>query len=421
MRLRRLTAIILLLLILLFTINSVVFGLSISAKSAVLMDPVSGKLLYAQNENQRLPPASVTKVMTMLLILEAINRHRINWDEKIIVSRTAEAMGGSQVYLKEGEEFTLRELFETIAVVSANDASAAVAEYLYGSIEDFVDVMNRKARAMGLKNTHFANETGLPDPEHYSSAYDLAVISRELLKYPEVLKFTSIWTDTFRNGKFNLRNTNELLKVYRGADGLKTGHTNEAKFCLAATAKKGNFRLLTVILGADSDAKRVAETKKLLDYGYRNFQWQVIKKANANVGKIYIKNAQPQNIPVIVKSDFGAVVERGTNQLIETRLIPLRKLKLPLKPGQNVGMVKAIIKGHTVGVTPVYSLVKACRASFIVRWWRDLRDFLTGLFQKNESNKKGIAYENQENNLLINERRSGKTLIDHRSFDKPIG
>lgn len=392
MQLRRLTTVILLLLIMLFTLDSVVFGFSVNARAAVLMDPASGKLLYIQNENKRLPPASVTKVMTMLLILEAVNQKKVTWDEKIVVSATAARMGGSQVYLKEGEEFTLRELFETIAIVSANDASAAVAEYLYVSIEDFVDAMNRKVRVLGLKNTHFANETGLPDPNHYSSAYDLAVISRELLKYPEVLKFTSIWLDTFRGGTFTLRNTNELLKVYRGADGLKTGHTAEAKFCLAATAKKGDFRLLSVILGADTDAKRVAETKKLLDYGYRNFQWKVIQKSGATAGKIYIMNAQPQNIPVNVKNDFGAVVERGMDQLVETRLIPERNLKLPVKPGQRVGTVKAIVKGQTVGETPVYSLVKAKRANFIVRWWRQFRDYLAGFFQRNGPDKKRVAY-----------------------------
>jgi D-alanyl-D-alanine carboxypeptidase (penicillin-binding protein 5/6) len=388
----KLTTAVLLFTVMLFSQCSVAFGLTVNARAAVLMDPVSGKVLYAQNENQRLPPASVTKVMTMLLILEAVHHHKLTWNEKITVSRTAESMGGSQVYLKEGEEFTLRQLFETIAVVSANDASAAVAEYLYGSIEDFVDMMNRRTKTLGLKNTHFANETGLPDPQHYSSAYDLAVISRELLKYPEVLDFTSIWLDTFRDGKFTLRNTNELLKVYRGVDGLKTGHTAEAKFCLSATAKKGKFRLLSVILGADTDAKRVSETKKLLDYGYRNYQWQIIKKADTDVGKIYVKNAQPQNIPVKIRSDFGAVVERGMNQLIETQLIPVRNLKLPLKPGQSVGVVKALVKGKTVGITTVYSLVKVKRAGFLVRWWRQLRDFVTGLFHRNNTNPKEIAY-----------------------------
>jgi D-alanyl-D-alanine carboxypeptidase (penicillin-binding protein 5/6) len=354
---------------------------SINAGAAILMDPASGRVLYAQNENLKLPPASVTKVMTMLLIIEAIHKHKLSWNEKIPVTKTAEAMGGSQVFLKEGEEFTLRELFKAIAIVSANDASAAVAEYLYGSVADFVDVMNQRARQLGLKNTHFANETGLPDPGHYSSAYDLAVISRELLKYPEILKFTSIWLDSFRGGKFILRNTNELIKVYRGADGLKTGHTDEAKFCLSATALKGNFRLLSVILGANSDAQRVAETKRLLDYGYRNYQWKLIKKANSGVGKIYIKNAQPQQIPVKVNRDFGVVVERGADQLIDLKLSVSKNFKLPFKPGQNVGVVRAEINGKTVATAQVYSTMKAHKANFVVLWWRSLRDLVAGIFQ----------------------------------------
>ena len=192
---------------------------SIDARAAVLMDPLSGKVLFEQNKDRRWPPASVTKVMTMLLIMEAIDSGRVKWSDPIRTSAIAAGMGGSQVYLKEGEEFSLAEMFKAIAVVSANDASTAVAEHLYGSDRDFIDAMNQKAKALGLKNTHFVNETGLPDPNHYSSAYDLALISRELLKYPEVLKYTSIWMDTFRNGEFQLRNTNELIRVYRGADG----------------------------------------------------------------------------------------------------------------------------------------------------------------------------------------------------------
>ncbi len=368
-------------------INPAVSAFSIKARAAILMDPVSGRVLYAQNENQRLPPASVTKVMTMLLIMDAIQKNKADWNDKIIVSATAASMGGSQVYLKEGEEFTLRELFKTIAIVSANDASAAVAEYLYGSIEDFVAAMNRKVKELDLKNTHFANETGLPNPAHYSSAYDLAVISRELLKHPEVLKFTSIWLDTFRGGEFTLRNTNELIKVYRGADGLKTGHTDEAKFCLSATAIKANFRLISVILGADTDARRIAESKRLLDYGYRNYQWKLIKKANTKVGRIYIKDAQPQQIPVKVNRNFGTVVERGADQLIALKFVPAKSLKLPIKPGQSVGLVRAVINGKAVATAKAYSTVKAHKAFFLVRWWRSLRDLVAGIFQ----NRRGLA------------------------------
>jgi D-alanyl-D-alanine carboxypeptidase (penicillin-binding protein 5/6) len=365
----------------LLIINSITYGFSINARAVVLMDPISGKVLYDQNGHQKLPPASVTKVMTMLLIVEAVHQGRAKWNEMIRTSSKAYGMGGSQVFLKEGEEFPLHEMFKAIAVVSANDASAAVAEHLYGSIPDFVEVMNERAQRLGLKNTHFANETGLPDPNHYSSAYDLAVISRELLKYPEVLKYTSIWLDTFRGGKFVLRNTNELIKVYRGADGLKTGHTAEAKFCLSATAKKGNFRLLSVLLGADSDSERVEQSKRILDYGFRNYQWKLIQKSG-EVGKVYIREASPNRVPVELKSDFGAAVPRGADQLIVTKLVLKKGLKLPINPGQAIASLKATVNGKVVANTNVYSMIKVKPANIIVHWWRTFLEFISGLFNR---------------------------------------
>jgi D-alanyl-D-alanine carboxypeptidase (penicillin-binding protein 5/6) len=376
--------------IFLLSISQNGLAFSIDARAAVLMDPLSGKILFEQNKDKRWPPASVTKVMTMLLIMEAVESGRVKWSDPIRTSAVAAGMGGSQVYLKEGEEFPLSEMFKTIAVVSANDASTAVAEYLYGSDRDFIEAMNRRAQELGLKNTHFANETGLPDPNHYSSAYDLALICRELLKHPEVLKYTSIWMDTFRNGEFQLRNTNELIRVYRGADGLKTGHTEEAKYCLAATAVKGNFRLLSVILGAESDGKRVAETKRLLDYGYRNYQWKLVNKAGQELGKVYLKQARPEMVPVKLNEDFGVLVERGRDKLVETQLAPLNKLKFPIKAGGKVGLLKAVYQGETLAEAPVFTTVEVKRANFIVRGWRWLRDLVRGFF--NRKNGQSIIY-----------------------------
>jgi D-alanyl-D-alanine carboxypeptidase (penicillin-binding protein 5/6) len=358
------------------------FAFSIDARAAVLMDPLSGKVLFEQNKDERWPPASITKVMTMLLIMEAIDSARVKWSDPIRASAVAAGMGGSQVYLKEGEEFTLAEMFKAIAVVSANDASTAVAEHLYGSTRDFIDAMNRKAKALGLKNTNFVNETGLPHPDHYSSAYDLALISRELLKYPEALKYTSIWMDTFRNGEFQLRNTNELIRVYRGADGLKTGHTQEAKYCLAATAKKGDLRLLSVVLGAVSDAKRVAETKRLLDYGFRNYHWEVLKKAGQELGKLYLKPARPEMVPVELEDDFGVLVERGREKLIEMELVPRANLKYPIGAGDRVGILKAVYQGKVLAETPVYTTVEVKKANLLVRGWRWLRDLMRGLLKR---------------------------------------
>lgn len=369
-------------LILSFLTSKTGLAFSIDARAAVLMDPASGKVLYEKDKDKRWPPASVTKVMTMLLIMEAVDSGRVKWSDPIRTTAVAAGMGGSQVYLKEGEEFSLREMFKVIAVVSANDASTAVAEHLYGTDQDFIEAMNERAKTLGLKNTHFANETGLPDPNHYSSAYDLAVISRELIKHPEVLKYTSIWMDTFRNGEFQLRNTNELIRVYRGADGLKTGHTDEAKFCLSATAKKGNFRLLSVILGAASDAKRVSETRRLLDYGYRNYQWELIKKAGKEIGKVYLKPARPEMVPVKLKEDFGVIVERGRDKLVETELVPLPNLKFPIKAGGKVGLLKAIYRGKVLAEAPVFTMVEVKRANFIARGWRWFRDLIRGLLRR---------------------------------------
>lgn len=367
--------------VLLLSISQRGLAFSIDARAAILMDPLSGKILFEQNKDRRWPPASVTKVMTMLLIMEAIESGWVKWSDPIRTSAVAAGMGGSQVYLKEGEEFSLSEMFKTIAVVSANDASAAVAEHLYGSVQDFIGAMNQRAQKMDLKNTHFSNETGLPDLNHYSSAYDLALICRELLKYPEVLKHTSIWSDTFRSGTFQLRNTNELIRVYRGADGLKTGHTEEAGYCLAATAVKGDFRLLSVILGADSDAKRVAETKRLLDYGYRNYQWKVVGKGGKELGKVYLKQARPEMAPVKLKEDFGVSVKRGRDKLVETKLVPSTKLKFPIKPGGKVGSLRAIYQGEILAETSVYTTVEVKRANLIVRGWRWLRDWIRGIFK----------------------------------------
>jgi D-alanyl-D-alanine carboxypeptidase (penicillin-binding protein 5/6) len=245
---------------------------------------------------------------------------------------------------------------------------------------DFIDAMNAKAQKLGLKNTHFDNETGLPDPKHYSSAYDLAVISRELLKHHEILKFTSIWMDNLRGGRFILRNTNELIKVYPGADGLKTGHTDEAKFCLSATARRNKFRLLSVILGAASNRERIFQTRRLLDYGFRSFQWRLVQSTKKDAGTISLKDTLPRKIPVRVGTDFGVLVERETKTILKTNLVSLKEITLPLKPGAMVGNLVLTVNGKKAGQTPVYTTVAVKRANFIVRGWRALWELLGNLF-----------------------------------------
>lgn len=354
----------------------------IKARAAVLMDPQSGRVLFDQNAHQQLPPASVTKLMTMLLIMEAVDQGKIKWTDQIPTSAIAAGMGGSQVFLKEHEELPLKEMLKAIAVVSANDASTAVAEYLYGTDEDFILAMNRRARQLGLKNTHFANETGLPDPNHYSSAYDLAVISRELLKHPAILKFTSIWMDSLRGGKFILKNTNNLIRYYPGADGLKTGHTDQALFCLSATAVRDKFRLLAVVLGASSNAERMAQTRRLLDYGFRNYEKRLILPSGAVAGKMRLAKASPAEVEVKTHSRLETLTERGNSTPFKTRLEVSPNLKLPLAEGANVGNVKAYQGKELVGQTPVYTVKKVKKANFIVLGWRALLTFFQNLFHK---------------------------------------
>jgi D-alanyl-D-alanine carboxypeptidase (penicillin-binding protein 5/6) len=353
----------------------------IKAKAAILLEPQSGRVLFAQNEHRRLPPASVTKVMTMLLVMEAVEQGRIKWTDKIPTSATAAQMGGSQVYLREHEELALTEMFKAIAVVSANDASTAVAEYLYGTDEDFVIAMNRRARRLGLKDTYFVNETGLPEPGHYSTAYDLAQISRELLRHPEVLKFTSIWMDSLRNGKFMLKNTNNLIKYYKGADGLKTGHTDEAKFCLAATAQRGNLRLLSVVLGADSNGERTVQTRRLLDYGFRNYEWRTIKQAKVIVGRMPLKNANLKSVNVQTREKLGVLQERDKYKPVRTR-VKFSRVNLPLRVDQAVGVFQVTQGGKLIGQTPVYPTEPVKKANWLVLGWRVLWNWLKSLLGK---------------------------------------
>jgi D-alanyl-D-alanine carboxypeptidase (penicillin-binding protein 5/6) len=348
----------------------------VKAKAAILLEPQNGQILFAQNEHRRLPPASVTKVMTMLLVMEAVDRGKLKWTDMIPASTRASQMGGSQVYLREHEELTLEEMFKAIAVVSANDASTAVAEYLYGTVQDFIIMMNRRARRLGLKNTHFANETGLTDPNHYSSAHDLAMISRELLKHPDVLKFTSIWMDSLRDGKFVLKNTNNLIKYYSGADGLKTGHTDAAKYCLAATARRNKLRLLSVILGAKSDSERVAQTRRLLDYGFRNYEWSLIKPAKAAVGIMKLKNANLKTVGLQTHDKLEALRERDNQKPVRTRVRLFRNVKLPIGVDQPVGVLKAYQDDKLLASAPVYPVQPVKKAHWLVLGWRALWELI---------------------------------------------
>ncbi len=356
-------------------------GFDVAARAAMLLDPESGVVLYAKNEKMRLPPASVTKVMTMLLIMEAVDSGRVKLSDPIEVSAFASGIGGSQVYLKEGERFPLEKMLIAIAVESANDASTAVAEHLYSTEDDFVRIMNIRARQLGMNDTHFANAHGLPDPNHYMSASDIAVVSRELIeRHPRILKYASIWTYTFRPGVTELRNTNELIHFYRGADGLKTGHTEDAGWCLVGTAKRGSMRLLAVVLGAESNTGRLRETRRLLDYGFRNFERRIMARRGQELGRVAVKDAWPARVRVKAPQDVVTLVPRGKARVVSYRLSPLPGVRAPVKKGQPLANLEILQAGQVVGSRPIAAAEPVGRANFLVRGWRGFWAWVRGLF-----------------------------------------
>ena len=314
--------------------------LNVAAKSAVLMDVSTGTILYEQNPHEALAPASVTKVMTMLLIMEAIDSGKIGWDDSVTASEAAAAKGGSQIYLKVGETMSVSDMVKSIAVSSANDCACAMAEHLAGSESAFVDLMNTKAQELGMTDTHFVNCTGLDDsPEaanHRTSAHDIAIMSRELLKnHPDIKKYTTIWMDTVRNGAFGLSNTNKMVRFYDGCTGLKTGFTNGAGYCLSASAQRDGLELIAVVMGSATSAERFAAAKSMLDYGFANFALytpEIPETAAVAVtlGKSSGISAVPAESPelLVEKSQVSSIIA-------EVELEP--SVTAPVSAGQRLG------------------------------------------------------------------------------------
>ncbi|MGQ9778431.1 MAG: D-alanyl-D-alanine carboxypeptidase family protein [Bacillota bacterium] len=357
-------------------------GFDVSAKAALLLEPESNTLLYEKEIHRRLPPASLTKIMSMLLIMEALAEGRVRLDEPVTASAHAAGIGGSQVYLKEGEVFPLEKLLIAIAVESANDATTAVAEHLYSTEEDFVRMMNLRARQLGMKDSHFTNPHGLPDPEHYTSAADMAIAARELItKHPRILRYTSIWRYEFRPEKTVLRNTNELIRDYRGADGLKTGHTQEAGWCLVGTARREGMRLISVVMGAADNATRLRESKRLLDYGFRNFELLTVVEKGRELGRIKVPEAWPSRVKVIAPKKTVAVVPRGKGRLVETKLVPHPGLRAPVVKGEPLADLVVYYRGKIISRQTIPATRTIGRANIIIRGWRAFVRWVLGLFR----------------------------------------
>lgn len=364
---------------------AVSFAFDVEAPAALLMDFDSGQILFAKNEHAQRPPASIAKVMTLLLIMEAVQAGKADWTDLVTVSAEASRIGGSQVFLKQGERFSLEQMAKAITVASGNDAAVAVAEHLAGSQASFVDAMNQRAKELGMKNTQFINADGLPSEsgqqENLTTAPDIAIMARELLKHPKILEWTSIRKERFReNPPLDLINTNRLIQVYPGADGLKTGHTSEAGYSLVGTAKRDDLRLISVVLGTNSDGDRLHQTTRLLDYGFNNFRKAIAAAENETVGKVRIRDGSPEEVDVVTPKAFRVLAPRGEQDKVERRFVPQKNLVAPVKKGENVGQLVAVLGGRELGSTEVTVARDVKRANPIVRFFRWIRDLIGGLF-----------------------------------------
>ena len=318
---------------------------AMGAKSAILIDSASGKVLFEKNADEKLAPASMTKLGSMLMIMEAIDNGNLKLDDKVTISEEAANMGGSQVFLQAGEEYTVNDLLKCIAVSSANDAVVAMAEKISGSVDAFVNLMNEKAKELGLVNTNFANPHGLDNEEHYSTAYDMAVMARELLRHEDVLKYTSIYEDYLTKpdgSQIWLVNTNRLVRFYDGVDGLKTGYTTEAGYCLTATAKKNDLRLISVVMKSPSAEERSSDTSTLLSYGFNSFKSNVIYSKEDALGKVTVEKGKIKEVDVYLKEDATEILSVTERPSDYTFNLKVDKIEAPVKSGTIVGTAEII-------------------------------------------------------------------------------
>ncbi|MCG8513744.1 MAG: D-alanyl-D-alanine carboxypeptidase [Halanaerobiales bacterium] len=362
--------------------QSEAFELDIEA--AILVDAESGQVLYEKNADQALPPASITKIMTLLLAMEQVEKNTISLDDEVMISQLAESMGGSQIYLAANTRVKLSALLEAITIASANDASVAVSEAIAGSYNNFIDLMNKKAEELGMVNTNFVNSSGLPSKNHYSSARDIAVMSRELVKYPKILEWASIWVDYLQlpGRKAMLVNTNKLIRDYPGMDGIKTGHTDEAGFCLAATAQRDNMRLISVIMRASSEKEREELTSRLLDYGFNAFISEVVVKKGEQVQNIEIPDGEKTITVAEVANDLKVIYQRGTADSLKKKIVISEQLQAPIKKGDVLGRQSIMQDDRLLASVDLIATEDVERAGFFTRLWRSFVNSVSNLLQR---------------------------------------
>ena len=340
----------------------------VSAPSAILMEEATGEVLYEKNAHERLAPASVTKIMTLLLVMEALDSGRIGWDDTVTASAAAAAKGGSQIYLEENEQLPLEEMLKAVVVSSANDCATALAEHIAGSESAFVQMMNERAAELGMTDTHFVNCTGLDDEpdaaEHLTTAYDIALMSRELLKHEEIKKYTTIWMDTVRNGEFGLSNTNKLVRFYDGTTGLKTGYTSAAGHCLSASAKRGGMELIAVVLHCDSSPHRFESAKALLNYGFANYAL-ITPQPDEAIGAVPVRLGTQERVTPVLQTDAPVLVDKALAAGVQSTVQLAERVTAPVEQGQTLGMLTVASNGQTLAEIPLV----APEAIPALTWW----------------------------------------------------
>ena len=368
---------ILLAILLTFNVKASEVNLASHAKSAILIEASTGQVLFEKNSHEKLPPASMTKMMSMLLILENISKGTIKWDDMIRVSSQASSMGGSQILLETGEEMSVEDLFKGVAIASGNDAVVALAEAIAGTEEEFVNLMNKKASQLGLKDTYFKKPHGLSDANHYSSAYDMSVIALELSKYNEVFNYTSLYEDYLRkdtNRKLWLVNTNKLVRFYKGVDGFKTGYTKEAGYCLTATANKG-FRVIAVVMGEETSELRNKEVSELLDYAYATYKLNTILKSNDAIKNVYVEGGLNE-ATIVPKKDVSILSKKLEEDKNYSYNIVLDKLKAPIKKGDKVGYIELMLDSNKVDEIDLTVKEDIKKANILRLYLRYLKEFI---------------------------------------------
>ena len=349
--------------------------MDLPVKSAILMDVATGTILYEQDAHTPLAPASVTKVMTMLLIMEAIDGGAIGWQDVVTASESAAAKGGSQIYLKVGEQMSVADMVKAIAVSSANDCACAMAEHIAGSEAAFVEKMNQRAKELGMNDTHFVNCTGLDDDaaaaDHKTSAHDIAVMSRELLKnHPDIKKFTTIWMDTVRGGAFGLSNTNKLVRFYPGATGLKTGFTSGAGYCLSATAERDGMGLIAVVMGCDTSQNRFTACKQLLDYGFANY---ALVSPEITENAVPVKLGKADFVKAVPAEPIQILVDKAQKNQVQIQTVLEEQVSAPVSKGQKLGTLTIKVGEQTIKQVPLVAETGVERLTWVDLFWMVLR------------------------------------------------